>query len=114
MLSSIFGFGYHKIPQGKKIREWISNNKVWFLKYITELHDLFCETAKNPKPQTIIKYRCLISLLNCECMSEKYIKPTTAILRYIKGYKCEYPTDTELPIDECIKIYQDYVIWKEW
>lgn len=37
---------------------------------------------------------------------------TTAIFRYSKDYKCNIPTNTELPIDECIEEYKKYISWK--
>lgn len=49
MLSFVVNFGYDKIPQGKKIKEWISDNKVWVCRYTEVLFNLFCATAKNPK-----------------------------------------------------------------
>lgn len=114
MLSFVVNFGYDKIPQGKEIKEWISNNKIWVYEYTEALFSFFCTTVKNPKKQTLIKYKCLLDLLKCECENEKYKKPTTAILRYKDGYECKYPTNTELPIEECINIYQDYTKWKGW
>lgn len=115
MLSCVVNFGYDKIPQGKKIKEWISNYKLWVLDYVVTLYELFCETAKNPKEETIIKYHCLVDLLYCQCVGQKYIEPTTAIFRYVKEYKnTSYPTNTELPIDECISEYKKYVEWKGW
>ena len=115
MLSCVVGFGYEKIPQGKKIKAWISNYKLWVLDYVVTLYELFCETAKNPKEETIIKYHCLIDLFYYQCTGGKYVEPTTAILRYVKEYDgTSYPTDTELPIEECIREYEKYVEWKRW
>lgn len=113
MISFVLDFGYHKISQGKEIKEWISNNKLWVLEYAATLYELFCETAKNPKEETLIKYHCLIDLLTCQCAGEKYEEPKTAIFRYSKDYKStSYPTNVELPIDECIKEYEKYTEWK--
>ena len=32
----------------------------------------------------------------------------TGIFRYTKGYTCDIPTNTELPIKECINRYNRY------
>lgn len=104
MLSCIVGFGYDKLSQGKEIKKWISNNKEWVWLYADRLFSFY----KNPKKQTIIKYKCLLDLLECASEGEEYKKPTTAILHYKEGYSCKYPTNTELPIDECVREYEKY------
>lgn len=115
MLSCVVNFGYEKLPNGKAIKQWISKHKRWMHIYSMALFNLFYKEAKNPKEETIIKYRCLIDLLECACKNEEYIEPTTAILRYKEGYECKYPTNTELPISEAISIYNDYVHnFKRW
>lgn len=113
MLSCVLNFGYDKLSNGKAIKDWISRNKSWVYLYAKTLYDLFVATAKNPKKETKIKYKCLLDLLLCEC-EVNYEQPTTAVLRYKEGYKCKYPTDTELPIEECVEIYKDYAQWKGW
>lgn len=114
MLSCIVGFGYEKIPQGKKIKEWISKNKRWVYYYANELYN-YLDCKQSLKKTTKIKYRCLIDLLWCECENEKYHEPTTGIFRYIKDYNnTTYATDTELPIEDCIFEYKKYLEWKDW
>lgn len=113
MLSCIVGFGYEKIPQGKEIKKWISENKRWVYYYANELYN-YLDWKQSLKETTRIKYKCLIDLLWCECENEKYHEPTSAILRYKEGYECKYPTNTELPIEECIREYKKYVEWKGW
>ena len=113
MLSCVVGFGYEKLPQGKKIKEWISKYKKWVYYYAETIYE-YLDWKQSLKKTTRIKYRCLLDLLWCECENEKYVKPTTAILRYKEGYECKYPTNTELPIEECIREYEKYVEWKGW
>lgn len=113
MLSCIVEFGYDRLPQGKDIKIWISNNKNWVWWYVRALYEDYIVYSK-PKLETKIKYRCLTDLLECASRNEEYIEPTTAILRYKKGYECKYPTNTELPIDECIREYEKYLAWKGW
>jgi hypothetical protein len=36
-----------------------------------------------------------------------------AVFRYSKDYQCDIPTNTELPIKECIEQYKKYVEWKK-
>lgn len=114
MLSCVVGFGYAKSPNGKEIKNWISRHKLWTYFYCITLFTLFKKEAKNVKEETYIKYKCLIDLIKCKSTQEQYIEPTTSILRYKLGYKCAYATNTELPIEQCVKIYEDYVHWKGW
>lgn len=116
MISCIVNFGYDKIPQGKEIKRWINNHKTWVHTYLITLYNLFYDNVKFPKRETLIKYRCLIDLLECAYSNDEYIEPKTAIFRFIKEYddKTSYATDSELPIEECIREYQKYVEWKGW
>lgn len=114
MLSCVVGFGYHKIPQGKRIKEWISNNKVWVWNYATTMYFDYIVYSK-PKEETIIKYKCLLDLLKCQWWNQQeYKKPATAIFRYVKEYKgTSYPTDSALPIDIAVEEYQKYLNFKK-
>lgn len=113
MLSCVVNFGYKQIPQGKEIKEWISNHKIWVLNYAERLLRYLSKEQKL-KEKTKIKYNCILNLLWLQCLKgENY--PTTAILRYKEGYECKYPTNTELPINEAVEIYNDYVHnFKRW
>lgn len=114
MLSCVVGFGYEKIHQGKKIKEWISKYKKWVYYYAETIYE-YLDCKELLKKTTRIKYKCLLDLLWCECVNEKYVKPTTAIFRYVKEYDGTfYPTNTELPIEECISEYEKYCVWKGW
>ena len=112
MLSCVVNFGYEKIPQGKKIKEWISRNKLWVYTYAKVLmQDL------NLKRSTQIKYKCLLDLLeeSCKDFDEWYLtvpNATTGIFRYKEGYECNYESNVELPIEECCKEYEQYLEWK--
>lgn len=72
------------------------------------------QPLKIQKKQTLIKYKCLLDLLSCECEGEEYEQPSTAVLRYKEDYKCKYPTNAKLPIDIATKEYAKYVDWKGW
>ena len=57
MLSCVVNFGYEKIPQGKKIKEWISKNKLW-----TYIYAKILMQDCNLKRSTKIKSRCKSAL----------------------------------------------------
>ena len=115
MISCVVDFGYKQLPQGKKLKEWISKNKLWVYTYAKVLmQDL------NLKRDTKIKYKCLLDLLYEECKDIEESMPLvipnakTAIFRYKKGYEefTSYPTDSELPIDVAVEEYEKYLKWK--
>lgn len=109
MLSCVVNFGYKQLPQGKELKKWIKENSIFVYHFANTLYSRCAKTQT-----TAIKYKCLIDLLWKLSESKKYVEPTTAILRYKEGYKCKYPTNTELPIEECIREYEKYVEWKGW
>lgn len=112
MLSCVVEFGYDKLSQGKDIKKWISNNKEWVWWYAMSLYNDYIVYSK-PKEETKIKYKCLMDLLKCQW--KEFKQPTTAIFRYVKEYNGTfYPTNTELPIEECIREYEKYCVWKGW
>ena len=100
---------YKKIPQGKELREWILKNKWWTLNYFNELLD-YVKVNINLNSETEIKFK----RINKELRSSVYWKeiPETVIWRYKQGYESKYPTNTELPIDECCELYKEYLEWK--
>ena len=58
MLSDVLHFGYARIPAGKKLKEWIGKNKEWVLVYAKVLRNNL-----NLSKETLIKYNCLLDLL---------------------------------------------------
>lgn len=101
---------YKKVRQGKDIQEWIKKNKTWVKRYAeTLLH--WCEKNINLKQKTRENFK---EIINSIPHSYFVLPIRTAILRYVKGYECKYPTNIELPIEDCINIYQDYTKWKGW
>lgn len=111
---------YKPIKQGVKLQEWVNDDKniVWVLKFFSELKKLcYYKLKLNLKYETKLK----IETLQCHLINEIYDRNikrftpiTTAILRYKEGYECKYPTNTELPIEECISEYEKYCVWKGW
>lgn len=101
---------YKKIKQGQNIQEWIKNNYTWVRRYAeTLLH--WCEKNVNLKPKTREDFNKIINSMP----HTYFVLPIRdAILRYKEGYECEYPTNTELPIEECIREYEKYIMWKGW
>lgn len=110
MISTITGSVYKPVKQGKVIREWINKNRFWVAKYYSILF-VWCCYNINMKQKTVEDLKTIIKSLKCTNTNENI---TTAILRYVKGYECKYPTDTELPIDIVISEYAKYVEWKGW
>ena len=115
MISCVVGFGYKQIPQGKEIKEWITKNLRWVYSYANKMFR--CIYPKLSE-ETRVKYDCLLHLLwvlyfaetDDYCIPQREI--TTAIWRYNKEYKSEYPTNSELPIDVVTELYKDYIEWK--
>lgn len=103
---------YKPIKQGKNIQEWIKKNPTWVACYAETLFS-WCIKNINLKRETYNKFEKIIR--HSMPISIFVSSITTAILRYVKGYECKYPTDTELPIEEAISIYNDYVHnFKRW
>lgn len=101
---------YKRIPQGKELQEWVKENKAWSLLYFAELFDWSCRNV-NLKLET---YKSLnkIKWHLFESVDEPKNEPTHAHFRYAKEYKCNIPSKTLLPIDECIAEYKKYLEWK--
>lgn len=100
---------YKKIPQGKKIQEWIKQNPSWAKEYAIELF-LWCkENIKMQEKTSDDLFEIITSL-----PSYYRVNPIkTAIFRYNKNYKgTTYATDSELPINEAVKEYEKYMEWK--
>ena len=115
-LSDVLHFGYARIPTSKKIKEWIEKHKEWVLVYAKVLRNKL-----NLSKKTLIKYNCLLDLLEESCRDIEgripIIVPNlkTAIFRYVKEYEefTEYSTNAELPIEIAIKEYEKYVEFKK-
>ena len=103
---------YKKIPQGKKIQEWIKRNPTWVFEYASELF-YYCYDNIKMTPKTcddIRKIRDSLSIYYYDYSC----KIKTAIFRYKKGYSgTTYATDTELPVDVAVREYKKYMEWKK-
>lgn len=111
MISTITGSVFKPIEQAPLLRDWIKENPFFVANYFMSLFN-WCERNIKMKPETKGK---LITIFNSfKDFGKENKKPTTAILRYVKGYECKYPTNTELPIEECINQYKLYCKWKGW
>lgn len=101
---------YKKIPQGKELQEWVKYNAKYG-------HYMFMQLLKYVKKNINISKETYSRLYRIECdyslylfYSNKYTK--TAIFRYKKDYKSQYPTNSELPINVAIEEYKKYLEWK--
>lgn len=101
---------YQKIPQGKAIQEWIKKNYNWVFYYADYMLYLYGHYLKE---ETLNKYIKIIGSLPIKDLTDS-TKIDTAIFRYKKDYKCDYPTNSELPIDIAVAEYKKYVKWKGW
>lgn len=106
---------YKKIPQGKKLQEWITKNPTYTLRYYAALHS-FCIMNIKMSMQTEYKILQIYKDLHKYEQNHKYrlIRPETAIFRYAKGYKSIFPTNSELHIENAIEAYTEYMKWKNY
>ena len=100
---------YKKINQGKEIKTWIVRNPIWVKKYALTLYEL-CKNIVNMSIKTQKDFIDIISSIPYEMYKDK--QPCNGIFRYSKNYISNYVSNVELPIDECIKQYKEYVAWK--
>lgn len=103
---------YKPIKQGKKLQEWIKKNPEWTYIYLNILMYRAKCLFKVSRDSFLKILQICIDLSNiCNDSMEEEIE--TAIFRYSKDYKCNIPTNSELPIDECIEEYKKYITWKQ-
>ena len=105
---------YKPIRQGKSIQQWIKRYPEWIAMYYWWLKDYCIEHIKGSY-RTFMHIELIyndIYALCCERQKEIKEPLNTAIFRYSKDYKCNIPTNTELPIDECVEEYKKYISWK--
>lgn len=100
---------YKKVNRAKEIQSWILKNKFWVYKYYSAL--LFiCLAEIEAKPATFVKlYKIRQDLFEFVKDKRRLTYPKTAVFRYKKGYVTKYKTNIELPLDECIKEYREYI-----
>lgn len=104
---------YKHVKQGKQLQEWIKNNPEWTFIYGMQLF-LSCKEFVKFTTETGCKQISILkSLSKIFNKNKEYRIPQTGIFRYSKDYQCSIPTNTELPIDDCIKEYKKYVEWKK-
>ena len=100
---------YKKVHRAKEIQGWILENKLWVYRYYTALY-FTCLSSVKAKPETFLKlYTIRDDLFEFVKNKRRLSYPKTAIFRYKKGYITKYKTNTELPLDECIKEYRKYI-----
>lgn len=102
---------YKPIKQGKELQEWIKKYPEWILFYMETLFN-FCCINCNLSIETIHKQTIISKDLLSVCKDYSFILES-AIFRYSKDYQCNIPTNTELPINECIEQYKKYIEWKK-
>ena len=100
---------YKPIKQGKEIQEWIKKNKLWVYRFYTCLW-FWCVGHIKMKPKTLCDLYFIRNHLFDNIKHKKRITyPKTAIWRYSKKYNSDYPTNSELPIEEVCELYKTYL-----
>ena len=89
---------YKHTNQGKCYIPWILNNSGWVYSYCLQLYEYINQPSD--KLTNIMR--------EFNKVKGSYSPLQTGIFRYTKGYTCDIPTNTELPIKECINRYNKY------
>lgn len=107
---------YRPVNQGKKLQAWIKEN-VYFTFCMYDSLMTWCVRNINLKTKTLKDFCNIRDGLYCFLTRAKRSSKVTTngIFRYIKEYKpfTRYNTNTQLPIEECVKEYKKYINWKE-
>lgn len=105
---------YKPIKQGKQLQEWIKNNPEWTYFYMNALND-DCGHIVNMRGNTRLDILNILASLLLTCNDRLHYDIKTGVFRYSKDFEwfTKHPTNTELPIKECIKEYKKYVEWKK-
>lgn len=101
---------YKKIPQGKKIQEWIKKNPSWVKTYFSILY-LWCLKYINMKEKTMADFFSILASIPEPTDLDGKID--TAIFRYNKNYKSIFPSDAEITVGNAIEEYKKYLEWKQ-
>lgn len=99
---------YKPIKQGKELQDWVKEHKIWAYKYHLELLRWSIKHI-NMEIQTKIRLACIRWDLFDSCYNKDELKPISAYFRYAKEYKCNIPSKTLLPIEQCIAEYKKYL-----
>lgn len=100
---------YKAINRGKAIQEWIRQHPSWTYWYYK---DLLLECKDIFKTPSALRRAINIKtdlLLHGTTGTELEPLPKTAIFRYKMGYRSNYKTNSELPIDTTCREYIKYI-----
>lgn len=108
---------YKPIKQGKELQEWIKKYPEWTAIFFWKLKN-YCKDNVKLKYKTFLDIEMIYNDLYFLCANRvKKIKEPlkTAIFRYSKDYEqhTTYKTNSELPIEVCVKEYEKYINWKK-
>jgi hypothetical protein len=111
---------YKKLHRGKEIQNFILEHADWCWNYYVSLkrycHDNYKNIDATLRAAEDIQYLlwnyAFISKGTSTLISNFADIPETAVFRYESHYECKIPTNTVLPIDECIVEYEKYLKWK--
>lgn len=104
---------YKPIPQGKELQQWVKIYPFWTYKYACQLL-MWSEGSVKIKKDTVDRLFKIIfdDLWGYSLNNKENIIPVYAYFRYSSNYKCNIPSKTLLPINECIEQYKKYLHWK--
>lgn len=107
---------YKKVNQGIEIQKWILKNTAWTYRYYGELlKGCLTNSGYNYNSKTISKFYSIYRDIRRAClgMYTSTFEPETGIFRYTEEYKeSNYPSNSEIPIEECVEEYKKYLNWK--
>lgn len=103
---------FKPISQGKEIQEFISRNSQWVLIYLNKLKNLCLNSSLNIRLETVIKLNKIYDSLKTYSKFSFNTPILYAPFRYSKDYKCSIPSNSVLPIEECINQYKKYLAYK--
>lgn len=105
---------YKPVKQGKELQRWIREHIFWTYSYFSHLF-IWCSEnikLKEKSKQKLLKIAKDLKSILLENRMLFTIWITTTIFRYKQGYKCEYESNSELPIDVAVNEYRKYLDWK--
>lgn len=98
---------YKKVYRGKEIQNWIKQNTLWTYMYYRDLLFICKDIFKTQEAYN--KCLAIQNDLGKRFDSTYEVEAQTAIFRYKMGYRSNYRTNSELPIDIACNEYRNYI-----
>ena len=94
------------LSRGKEIQKWITKHKGWVYSYMVCLVNW---AKKNIKMSMATVHKVDNIMYDLFKVATDFVEPKTAVWRYLKEYKSEYLTNSELPIEVVTELYKTYL-----